>query len=170
MRTRQSSYKIVGDCSDKGGHRYQLLGRFILRVILARRRVMLMLCVVTYVVSCKLLWNCNGDVILSCISQRLFWQRVCYLTLAWLFFFTKCVVVITEYLRSTPFHFNINELVTQTRHWNQMPHRPKQIWKTMRRRQDFFVKRMRRRQNWYKKMCISDFFWLNLNGYSVLLM
>ena len=24
MRTRQSSYKIVGDCSDKAGHRYQL--------------------------------------------------------------------------------------------------------------------------------------------------
>jgi len=25
MRTRQSPYKIVGDCSDEGGHRYKIV-------------------------------------------------------------------------------------------------------------------------------------------------
>jgi len=29
------SYGIVGDCSDKGGHQYQPLDRFILREVLA---------------------------------------------------------------------------------------------------------------------------------------
>ena len=37
MHTRQSPYEIIGDCSDKGGHRYQPLYRFILREVLARR-------------------------------------------------------------------------------------------------------------------------------------
>jgi len=32
MRTRQSPYKIVGHFSDKGGHRYQQLHHFILRM------------------------------------------------------------------------------------------------------------------------------------------
>jgi len=34
MRTRQSSNEIIKDCSDKGGHRYQPLDRFILREVL----------------------------------------------------------------------------------------------------------------------------------------
>jgi len=38
MRTRQSLYEIVGDCSDEGGYRYQTLDRFILREVLACRR------------------------------------------------------------------------------------------------------------------------------------
>jgi len=37
MSTRQSSYEIVGDCSDKGGHRFQPLDRFVLHKVLARR-------------------------------------------------------------------------------------------------------------------------------------
>jgi len=62
MRIRQSSYEIDGDCSDKGGHRYQPLHRFILREVLTRRRVMFMLRVMTYVVSYKLFWNWIGVV------------------------------------------------------------------------------------------------------------
>ena len=54
MHTRQSSYEIVGYYIDKGGHKYQPLHRFILREVLARRRVMFMLRVMTYVVSYKL--------------------------------------------------------------------------------------------------------------------
>jgi len=42
MRTQQSPYEIVGECSNKVGHRYQALDRFILRVVLACRRVMFM--------------------------------------------------------------------------------------------------------------------------------
>jgi len=57
MRTRESSYEIVGDYSDRGGPRYQPLHRFILQEVLARRRVMFMLRVMTYVVSYKLFWN-----------------------------------------------------------------------------------------------------------------
>jgi len=62
MRTRQSSYKIVGNCSDKGGHRYQPLLLFLLREVLARRLAMFMLCVMTYVVSYKLFWDWVGFV------------------------------------------------------------------------------------------------------------
>jgi len=56
MRTRQSPrpYKIVRDCSDKNGHRYQPLDPFILREVLARRCVKFMLRVMLYVVSYKL--------------------------------------------------------------------------------------------------------------------
>ena len=57
MRTQQSPYKIVGDCSDKGGHWYQPLDCFILREVLARKSARFMSCVMTYVVSYKLLWN-----------------------------------------------------------------------------------------------------------------
>jgi len=31
MRTQQSPYEIVGDCSDEGGHQYQAMDRFFLR-------------------------------------------------------------------------------------------------------------------------------------------
>jgi len=57
MHTRQSSYEIVGDCIDKGVHQYQPLHRFILRQVLARRRVTFMLRVMKRVVSYKLFWN-----------------------------------------------------------------------------------------------------------------
>jgi len=57
MRTRRSLYETVGDCSDKGGHNYQPLHHFILRVVLACKRVMCMLRVMIYVVSYKLFWN-----------------------------------------------------------------------------------------------------------------
>jgi len=53
MRNQQSSYEIVEDCSNKGGHRHQPLHRFILREVLAWKRVTFMLCVMTYVVSYK---------------------------------------------------------------------------------------------------------------------
>jgi len=57
MRTRQSSYEFVRDCSDKDDNRYQPLQRFILQEILARRRAMFMLRVMTHVVSYKRFWN-----------------------------------------------------------------------------------------------------------------
>jgi len=62
VRIRQSPYGIVGDCSDKGGHQYQWLDRFILWEVLARKRVMFMLRMMTYVVSYTLSWNWNGVV------------------------------------------------------------------------------------------------------------
>jgi len=52
MCTRQSSYEIVVDYSD--GHWYQPLHRFVLREVLARRRVMFMLRVMTNFVPYKL--------------------------------------------------------------------------------------------------------------------
>jgi len=36
MRTWQSQYDIIGDYSDEGGYRYQLMDRFILQELLAR--------------------------------------------------------------------------------------------------------------------------------------
>ena len=39
MRTRQSPYEIVGDCSDKGVHRHQPLDRFVLQQIIVLLRV-----------------------------------------------------------------------------------------------------------------------------------
>ena len=52
MRTRQSLYEIVGDFN-KSDYQYhwQPLDCFILREVLARKRVMFMLRVMTYVVS-----------------------------------------------------------------------------------------------------------------------
>ena len=54
MHTWQSSYEIVGDCSDKGGHRYQPLDRFILQEVLARRRKIFMLRVMStlFLIKC----------------------------------------------------------------------------------------------------------------------
>jgi len=86
--------------------------------------------------------------------------------------------------------FNTNELVNQTRRWNQMPYRQKKLWEKVRSLQDFFVQRIRRRQNVCKKCaagkiffkknapqakylrkCAADkIFWMNPDGYSVLLM
>ena len=64
MHTRQSLYEIVGDSNDKSDYQYhwQPLDCFILREVLARRRVMFMLRVMTYVVSYKLFWNWIGVV------------------------------------------------------------------------------------------------------------
>jgi len=72
MRIRQSSYEIVGDCSDKGGHRYHPLHRLILREVMARRRVMFMLRVMTYVVSYKLFWNWISVVQFQVVSHEVF--------------------------------------------------------------------------------------------------
>ena len=69
MRTQQLSYDIVGYCSDKGGHRFQPLHRFILREVLARKRVMFMLRVMTYDVSWKLLWKWIGVVQFRVVSH-----------------------------------------------------------------------------------------------------
>jgi len=55
-------------------------------------------------------------------------------------FFTNCVVVITEYLNSNLFH--INELVNQTRHYNQMD-----------QRQYFFMQMIHLRQDCVWKEC-----------------
>ena len=78
MRTRQSPYEIVGDSSDKGGHRYQPLDRFILREVLARRRVI-------FYITCDdvrcFLWTVLELTwfYAICILRGFFWQRVCYL-------------------------------------------------------------------------------------------
>jgi len=87
MHTWQSSYEIVGDCSDKGGHRYQPLDRFILQEVLARRRKIFMLRVMStlFLIKCFGIELCCAKS--NCISQGLFWQRVCYLTLSLLLFF-----------------------------------------------------------------------------------
>ena len=88
MHTWQSSYEIVGECSDKGGHRYQPLDHFILRKVLARRRVM-------FYITCDdvrcFLWTVLELTLFCaiCILRGFFWQRVCYLTLSLLFFFNE---------------------------------------------------------------------------------
>jgi len=120
MRNRQSSYEIVGDCTDKGGDRYQPLPRFILQEVLARRRVMFMLPVLTYDVSYKLFWNWIGVV-----RFQVVYHKVCSdkrgLTLSLWFFFAQILSLwslsIWIQIISTE-----NKLVNQTRHWNQMAH------------------------------------------------
>ena len=77
-------------------------------------------------------------------------------------------VLSTVWIRT---HFQYQWISKPTRHWNHMPHRQDFIMKIkIRCRQDFFVMKMRRRQNWCKKMFfVMIFFWLNPDGYSVLL-
>jgi len=90
MRTRQSPNEIVGDCSDEGGHWYQVLNHFILREVLACRRRqarrstesgvgrerywrwwwILLPRVMTYVVFCKLIFGLNWCCAI-CISRGL---------------------------------------------------------------------------------------------------
>jgi len=71
MRTWQSPYEIVGDCSNKSGHGYQPQDRSVmLREVLARRRVMFMLRVMTYVVSYKLFWSQIGVVRFQVVSHE----------------------------------------------------------------------------------------------------
>ena len=126
MSTRQSSYEIVKDCSDKGGHRYQPLDRFILREVLALRRVMLMWRVMTYVVSYKLFWSWIGVVRFQVVSHE-----VCSDIVIWHFLYCFSLQIVSLWSLSIWIRiiFNTNKVVNQTRHWNQMSHR-----------QDFFMK------------------------------
>jgi len=120
MRNRQSSYEIVEDCSNKGGHRHQPLHRFILREVLARRRVMFMLRVMTYVVSYKLFWYWFGIVRFQVVSHE-----ICSDQGFIIWHFLYCLQILSLWSLSIWIRIisYTNALVNQTRHWNQMPHR-----------------------------------------------
>ena len=105
MHTWQSSYEIVGECSDKGGHRYQPLDRFILQEVLARRRVMFMLRVMTYVVSYKMFWNWIGVVRFQGVFHEVCSDKGSVIWYFLYFFFTNSVVGITYFLNSNHFHY-----------------------------------------------------------------
>ena len=141
MRTRQSPYEIVGDCSDKGGHRYQPLDRFILPEVLARRRVMFILCVMTYVVSYKpsQFWIWINVVRFVCHKV---WSDKEFVICPFLHCYFVQIALLWAIGIWIQIIINTNELVNKTRHWNQMPHRQYFLMKKMRCRQDFFVRRM----------------------------
>jgi len=101
----QSSYEIVGDCSDKGGHQCPPLDRFILREVLARRRMMFMLRVMKCVVSYNLFWNWIGVVRFQVVSHEVCSDKGFVIWHPLSFFFTNCVVVITEYSNSNHFQY-----------------------------------------------------------------
>ena len=165
MRTRQSPYEIVGDSSDKGGHRYQPLDRFILREVLARRRVMFMLRVMMYIVSYKLILNWIGVV-------RFVSHEVCsdkwFVNWHFLHCFLQIVSLwsLSIWIRNI---LNTDKLVNQTGHWNQCP--VEYI---------FFEKKCIAGKILLWKECAAGktyvrkwkgiFFGLNPDGYSVLLM
>ena len=96
MHTRQSSHEIVGYYIDKGGHRYQPLHCFILREVLARRRVMFMLRVMIYTLFLIICFEielelCDFKLYLTGFSLKksLLSETFC--------FFTNRVAVIPEY-------------------------------------------------------------------------
>ena len=167
MRIRQSPYEIAGDCSDKGDHRHQPLDHFVLWGVLARRRVMLILCV-----STLFFLNCFGIELMLCdlnLTRFVLTKGFLFDTF-FIVFFTNCVVVITEYLNSNLFH--INELVNQTRHYNQMDHRQCFFMQMIHLRQDCAWKecaagktytKMRRRQEFFGWMLLSTLScWCNM--------
>jgi len=156
MRTQQSSHEIVEDCSDKGGHRYQPLDRFNLREVLSRRRVMLMLRVMTYVFFYKLFWNWIGVVRFQVVSHEVCFDKGFVM---WHFLYCSFLQIVSLWSLSIWIRiiFNTNELVNQTRYWNQLPHRQKNYGKNA-LQERYVVKRMRGRQNLRKKMlCKQDF-------------
>jgi len=125
MRTRQSSYEIVRDCSDKDDNRYQPLQRLILQEILARRRAMFMLRVMTHVVSYKRFWNWIGPVSWNFQLQvASHWVRSdnCYEVDIFIVFFGFFLLFwwLSIWIRII---FNVNTSVNKTRFWNQMPYR-----------------------------------------------
>ena len=163
----QSPYEIAGDCSDKGDHRHQPLDHFVLWGVLARRRVMLILCV-----STLFFLNCFGIELMLCdlnLTRFVLTKGFLFDTF-FIVFFTNCVVVITEYLNSNLFH--INELVNQTRHYNQMDHRQCFFMQMIHLRQDCAwkecaagktYKKMRRRQEFFGWMLLSTLScWCNM--------
>jgi len=152
MHTRQSLYEIVGNCSDKGGQQYQPQNRFILREVLARRRVMFMLRVMTYVASYKLFWNWVSVVRFQVVSHEVCSGKefVIWHLLYCIFSQIVSLWLMGIWIRIT---FNTNELVNQTRHSSQMPYiQDLCFWNTMCCRQDFLVRRMYCRQDLREKM------------------
>ena len=118
MRTRQSSYEIVGDCSVKGGQRYQPLDCFILWEVLARRRVMFMFRVMTHIFSYKLFLNWIGAVRFQVVSHEVYFDKGFVI---WHFLYYYFLQIVSVWSMSIWIRviFNSYELVNQTRNWNQ---------------------------------------------------
>ena len=121
MRTRQSSYEIVGDCSVKGGQRYQPLDCFILWEVLARRRVMFMFRVMTHIFSYKLFLNWIGAVRFQVVSHEVYFDKGFVI---WHFLYYYFLQIVSVWSMSIWIRviFNTNELLNQTKQWNLMPH------------------------------------------------
>jgi len=146
MRTWQLLCKIDGDCSDKGCHLYQPLDRFILREVLARKRVKFTLRVMTYFLSYNLFWNWIGAVRFEVVSHEVCSDRGLGIWYLFLFVFTNLVVVIAEYLNSHHLQYQWIGKLNKTLKSNALHTKSK--WK-----------KMRRRQNWWQKMRRKQDFW-----------
>jgi len=136
------------------------MDRFILQEVLVRRRVMLMLRVMMYVVSYKQFWNeigvewfvshevcCakkkwrkkikkkQGVVRFQVVSHEVCSDKV-FVNWHFLHFFLNCVVVITEYLNWDYFQYPWIGKPNKTLKLSA-PQTIFLLWKQMRRRQDF---------------------------------
>jgi len=104
-----------------------------------------------------------------CVSRGLIWQRICYLTLSSLMFLTNSVIVITEFLSSNHFQYQWIGKVKKT----QKSNAPQTSFLCVKKSAagKIFLWKIAPQTKLIKENAPQvRCFWLNPNGYCVLLM